>query len=898
MQGDRPLQYCNHYLRNKLLSKSIKIMKKNLLYFLCSWLLAFLGVNSVMAADDTNGSTTEPFTVYGVASSSLNGVAASFDINALTPDSKLAVTKTFEMKDVAEFSCGTSVGDMYVALFNDINYNTVFGTLNFTTGKVVIVNSYSYKWGKPGASISSMAYDKKYETLYGMEFTYDENDDYNPITILYNINPVNGEVGDEVMRIPGEHAAIASDGNGDLYIIKIATVDFQRVPSLWKINTESMTLGSEAVVANADKTCNYSYKNSCVLSPDGTKLYYIAGTEVNVFDLTAKTFSKVGEIGSEFGGATTTISSVDGVESEAPASTSSRKLIRKTWYGDSMGTQPDTQDMTQELYFYNLDGKLERSSKFGRTYNANGTAGAYDLIRYTKNSFDSKGNITNETRMQYGPYDFGDMAFKNSGETTYEYNADGKLVKNDDGSVIVEYVYDETGLLLKEIRTNAYNGNWSQTLEYMDWIDLDKPTVFQSTGAWDSYNYIGIIEYNENGEKISETHYKVTEDPDFGTPMQTPFEREEWIYEGTQLVEYTRYYADGQGNLIPSMRTTYTPVDGNPNKVKVVDETYFDGKWSTQAGSLCIYEYADFTGMDEMVATELIVEPDETTAGKVTIAFSVPPFAFNSQNPLATIYCDGKPVKNVNLLDIYDFDSGYCITDDVEVRNGEHEYFIQPLVDTYDEMGEEVTWTGFNISPVVSVTMNANLPAVTDLKLTGARTETKTQNFTKITTQYATVSWQTPADFPADMFKSNDLIFKGFQIGDVVTEDANVTSLETEVSLDKTSSPEVTLFILTRYTLGNVQSEPLTITFEDFNNTATAINETTLADAEGNAFSFAGNIFSVSDNADITVFSAGGQLVDSVKDASSISLGTQKSGTYIVTVKRGDNIKAYKVTLK
>ena len=142
----------------------------------------------------------------------------------------------------------------------------------------------------------------------------------------------------------------------------------------------------------------------------------------------------------------------------------------------------------------------------------------------------------------------------------------------------VGYEYDEDGNIVKKTITNANTNTVTQTIEYLEFAAVNKPTVYTSTGAYDSYNYTGIIEYDENLNKISDTHNKVGEDPDFGTPTMTPFEREEWVYEAGVLVSYTKYYADGNGVMQPNLRTTYTPVDGNPDKLRVVDESYFDGQ--------------------------------------------------------------------------------------------------------------------------------------------------------------------------------------------------------------------------------------------------------------------------------------------------------------------------------
>ena len=98
-------------------------------------------------------------------------------------------------------------------------------------------------------------------------------------------------------------------------------------------------------------------------------------------------------------------------------------------------------------------------------------------------------------------------------------------------------------------------------------------------------------------------------------------EREEWVYEAGVLVSYTKYYADGNGVMQPNLRTTYTPVDGNPDKLSVADESYFDGQWYSQAGSTCVYEYSDFSGMVDMTRVDILPMVSEDEAGVVDVRF-------------------------------------------------------------------------------------------------------------------------------------------------------------------------------------------------------------------------------------------------------------------------------------
>ena len=864
-------------------------MKKQLLYFMCSWLMAFFGVFGAMTVSAAEEGTA--MNVYGLyVSTSMGASAVQMDLNSVNADTPLNPGTVQTIDDViSSVKCGASVGNKYFAVIEDLDYKTYFASINFTTGKVVKIAACNPNKPMTGAYMSSLVYDPVSGTLYGYESTFDA--DYNDVFVIYSINTETGEL-TTVAQLKTEIVALATDGKGALYAVKNEKVGYYPAPNLYEIDKNSFALSETALIENKEKSISSSYANSCVASADGNLIYYVSGKQVVVFNLAEKTWTMPGKLKKDVYGITTVMSSEDAAAAEQPAKESMRRLVCKTQFGDAMGTQPDTQDMKKEYYFYNYDGKLVRTAKYARTYNDMYQPQDYTLERMTKKIFDENGNLTNSSEFQYGVYNYGDLALKKTyNEVNYTYNEAGQLVEENNGSEKKVYEYGEDGNVSKMSRYSARTGQLYQAIEYYDYIAPDKPTSLVSTGAWDQYVYIGSIEYNENGDKTLEVHSKQVEDPDFGMVMPMTFEVEEWEYEGTQLVTDTRYSVTNDGMTVPVSRTVYTTVDGNPDKIIAVEQNYNsdNGTWSTQAGTKYMYEYADYDGMLEQTQVEITPEVSEKP-GMVDVYVTLPQFAMTGNGALV-LYRDGLKISETPIYDCFDSEISVCHLTDNGVKNGEHEYFVQPVIYEVDEMGDITASAGYYISDVKDVKTYTELPVVTGLSLTGAREEAVAGTTEK--NKIATVSWTNPDNRPLELFLRNELIMKGYQAAESATEDANATSLEASVTLSN-YDPKVELFVLSRYTLGNVESEMLTITFNEFKQVATGVD--TVADNEGNAFNFADNTFSVNGTADIAVYNAAGQLVAEAQNAGSIKING--NGAYVIIVKNANGLKAYKVSVK
>ena len=477
-------------------------MKK---YLLSSLFVLGLALYSTVAAWAEN-------VVYGLMPSSTYGArTTSFDIDALGATA-LKITPEFAFENAEEFKCGTSVGDKYYAFVVNSGVDApAFVTLNFTTGKMVVVNDKSFTYGKPGFGANGMAYDEANEKLYTIEGVYDESLDA-PATKLYSVDTTNGTL-TEVATLNDSYKAIASDHKGGFYLVKVVSKDRKNYPVLYKVSADFKV--TEAV-ANTTVTCSYTTYNSLVASKDGKTVYYAAGKSIYAFDVTAATVEKKGDLNSNIAGVTFGKSSADGVAAEnipddKPAA--KRFLVMRRIYGSIMGDVSDDVDSKRTYYYYNVDGKEVGYANYGRLYTDLGTSDNFNIVDIAKPVFDENGNIVARNTYQWGQYDFLDYTFKKTPNcVTYEYNEAGQLVSDTTSLYYHEYIYNENGTLSILNTYNKYTKKLSQSIKYT-YDEKGNVISYVSDGNYDYQKYNAEIDYDENGNKIEEYQYQVVDDP-------------------------------------------------------------------------------------------------------------------------------------------------------------------------------------------------------------------------------------------------------------------------------------------------------------------------------------------------------------------------------------------------
>lgn len=884
-------------------------MKK---YLLSSLLVLGLALYSTVAAWAEN-------VVYGLMPSNTYGArTTSFDIDALGSDA-LKLTPEFAFENAEEFNCGTSVGDKYYAFVVNRGVDAAaFVTLNFTTGKMVVVNDKSFSYGKPGFGANGMAYDETNGKLYVIEGVYDESLEAEA-TKLYSVDTTNGTL-TEVASWNDSYEAIASDHKGGFYLVKFVSEGRKNYPVLYKVSADFKV--SEAV-ANNTVTCSYTTYNSLVASKDGNTVYYAAGKSIYAFDVTAGTVEMKGNLNLNIAGITFDKSSADGVAAEnipddKPAA--KRFLVMKRIYGSAMGDVPDDVDSKRTYYYYNADGKEVGYANYGRLYTDLGVSENFNLVDIAKPVFDENGNIVAKNTYQWGPYDFLDYTFKKTPNCeTYEYNEAGQLVSDTTSVYYHEYTYNEDGTLATFNTYNKFTKKLSQSIQYVAYDKKGNVISYVSDGNWDSQKYNADIEYDENGNKVEEYQYQVVDDPNMqGSTKNKSKQLESWKYVDNCLAEYQRFRFDDNGDAVPEFKTVYEPVvEGDYNDVYARDSSYFDNgknsKWMGES-TYSRYTYVDFTDMEEATYMKLTAEVDAKAYNTVNLQFSMPQLG-GVQDCKFVIYRDCTPIDTLSFDDFVenaDPETGICTYQDKLLKNGTYDYFIQPLFTAYsddmmaadvDEPGiddggvvspeenPEAQWIGYYSTTPVQVTVYTELPSVTELTMTGGKIETSGNIANLQKTYFADFSWKNPDNIADYGFKKNSVY-----LGKEEQALAEVTKADsTNVSVELAFEEDTEAYVVTSYALGYAVSDTITVKIKDIEKAAGV--EGVTVDGAVKA-TFAGNTITLSDNATVSVFAANGQKVYEENNVTSVSLNNLPAAAYIVCVEKNGNVNAYKYRVK
>lgn len=883
-------------------------MQKNLLKSFAALVLALSSTTTVLADN----------TVYGLTKDMMGSYStASLDLDAVNASGETTVTNGFNLQGLVEYSGfhgGVTVGNKYYAfvtlLDDDENEVNALVTINFETGKITVVNNYSYGYGQPGYNVQGMTYDKNNNIVYVTENGRDESNKY--VTVIYTLNLENGNL-TKVGNLDQLYATIASNNAGGFYAVKINGESSPVSPCLYKIGedlTSSLLVDNKSVSVYTD---NYSL----IVSDNGSDVKLTANKSVLSFDPANGTVKNEGSISANLNGATFDKGTEDGtpMSPEPVAKKSTRFLTKIERFGDSMGSIKENEVATREYYYYNTNGDLVGSSVLGRGYSgayADDESKVFSPKEITKGVFDENGNLTGKYNYQWGLFDYDDNTWKKSPSyVTYTYNDQNQLIADTTAIEINEYAYDAKGRLTTKTTYAKASKGLIQKISYYDFDKLGNPLHYISDG--DDYNkYEADLEYDENGNKTEEFRYTVTEDKESDIPgmtKQTPKERETWKYEGDALIEYNSYKYNEEGNEVPNKKTVYTPLDGNMNILTAADSIYYSevdgGTWFMDTNPVRYY-YGDFADMADNTAMELVsATSDPKSLNTVNLTFSMPALA-GLQDCQFVIYRNCLPVDTVSiqtLAENADPETGLLTYQDKAVKNGTYSYFIQPLFNSI-EVGptpldldepttgdDNVEWTGYYTSNPLDVTVNTELPAVTELALIGGSKENMGIGIAQDWKYTADLSWKNPVDAEKYGFIKNAVYLSdgALPVADKLTAADEKASVELYKDLQA--------YVVTSYTLGKAVSESIDLKIADIDKLIeTGIN--TVATEGGVKVTFDGNNVSLSDNANVAVFTTAGQKVYDAQNVNSVSLDTLSAGVYVVTVEKNGKVNAYKYSVK
>ena len=208
------------------------------------------------------------------------------------------------------------------------------------------------------------------------------------------------------------------------------------------------------------------------------------------------------------------------------------------------------------------------------------------------------------------------------------------------------------------------------------------------------------------------------------------------------------------------------------------------------------------------------------------------------------------------------------------------------------EENPEAPWIGYYSTTPVQVTVYTELPAVTDLALTGGKVETSGSIANLQKTYFAAFSWKNPENITDYGFKKNSVYLGMEEMALSEITKADSTSANVELAFEE----DTEAYVVTSYALGNAISDTITVKIKDIEAFATGVEGVTVDGAV--KATFAGNTITLSDNATVSVFAANGQKVYEENNVRSVSLNNLPAAAYIVCVEKNGNVNAYKYRVK
>lgn len=522
---------------------------------------------------------------------------------------------------------------------------------------------------------------------------------------------------------------------------------------------------------------------------------------------------------------------------------------------------------SSQVNYYNSQNQLLRQA----TYDADGLLGNYVSYEYNEN-----GLLTVSINRYWNLGNNGIYAFAaDPDSTTYTYNAEGQLIQKVEPSYTTNYTYNADGALVSEVE--YYRSSWAgeetlsqqDSIVYSDFLTKDCPQKAEHIGNYE--NYVATLSYTTDGKLLQEldstsngdgtmTFKKSTTNvyDDQGTLLYTVHKQSQAIY------DYDTWDILGY-EIVPIDSIVYT-ADGD---LRTKEQTYtyssYDSTWSNPT----VYNVYVKREYDGSLANGVNVKAAEGLNNNLVTLTSV---NMEETGVAYDLYRDGQKIYR------FDLDEDYGVYVDSAVVNGEHEYFVQTV-----KTGEKEE--GYNISNIVLMTNNLELPAPTNVR--GVSKKIETDN------SYMTIAWDAPA-------YTDDMKFVGYNImsynsyGDSFYNTTEPNQQETSFTFEMYNfyTEKENIYIQAVYEYGTANSDTVTIAMADLPEVTDAIGSVKGAST---TISYRNATISLSDAANVRILDAAGKVVAEGKNATSVSLEAAPKGVYVVAVERNGKLDVMKV---
>lgn len=430
---------------------------------------------------------------------------------------------------------------------------------------------------------------------------------------------------------------------------------------------------------------------------------------------------------------------------------------------------------------------------------------------YSIYEYDAVGNLQKVRTRKYGLYSAFDRAWTNLVDAeTYEYDANGKLVKKSDATYITTYQWEGENLV-EETACYAQDGAWSSTVKYTAFAEgkTNLPVSALFSDKWKNqrvYEYA----YDEAGNKVLFSEYKAAnaETDANGVMLKADkgelYKQTAWTYaDGRLAEEQIGYWNSGKSALDPDSKVTYA-VEGDTTSVMTY--RYYNGKWSRFGG---VKKHVSGVVDNATSATGLTVTEVEGALNTLLVTATAPAGAVADG---WNVYRNGMLVGGATLTD------GILTYQDNEVPNGTWDYFFQQA--------------DGNTSEVVEATLDTELKGVEGVKFL--------KNSLNSTGDYEVIfTWAAPL---------TTLSVLGYNVyADIQSYETNpapengMMLIDTELALDTltwmASETDMLhdIYVETVYSIGKVRSQAIPVSLQKEERTLLKKAVLTMGDAMGNA---------------------------------------------------------------